>query len=93
MSAATMLIDPLAHSSSRRANNPNCAGSRAGSARPRCRKACAGEQPAARRALQEALLDQERLDDVLDRVARLRQRRRERLDADRAAAVILARWS
>ena len=36
----------------------------------------AGEQPAARRALQEALLDQIRLDDVLDGVARLGQARR-----------------
>ena len=33
----------------------------------------AGQQPPARRALDEALLDQERLDDVLDGVARLRQ--------------------
>ena len=48
----------------------------------------AGEQPAARRALDEALLDEEGLDDVLDGVARLRQRRRDRLDPDRAAAVI-----
>ena len=47
------------------------------------------EQPAARRALHEALLDQVGLDDVLDRVARLRQRRRDRLDADRAAGEIL----
>src|ERR1041385_2351376 len=36
-----------------------------------------GEQPAARRALQIAALDQERLDDVLDRIARLRQCRRQ----------------
>ena len=34
---------------------------------------CAGEQPPARGALDEALLDQKRLDDVLDGVARLRQ--------------------
>src|SRR5215475_9746566 len=47
------------------------------------------QQPAARRALDEALLDHERLDDLLDRVARLRQRRSNRLDADRAAAVVL----
>ena len=45
-----------------------------------------GEQPAARRALHEALLDEEGLDDVFDRVARLRQRRRDRLDPDRPAA-------
>ena len=50
----------------------------------------AGDQPAARRALQEPALDQIRLDDVLDGVARLRQGRGQRLDADRAAAVILA---
>ena len=47
------------------------------------------EQPAARRALHEALLDQEGLDDLLDRVARLGQRRGDGLDADRAAAEIL----
>ena len=47
------------------------------------------QQPAARRALHEALLDQVGLDDVLDGVARLRQRRRDRLDADRPAAEIL----
>src|SRR5581483_11045197 len=32
-------------------------------------------QPAARGALDEALLNQERLDDLLDRITRLRQRR------------------
>src|ERR1700686_5584370 len=47
-----------------------------------------GQQPAARRALQIAALNQERLDDVLDRVARLRQRRGHGLYSDRAAAVI-----
>src|SRR6266705_5675834 len=47
-----------------------------------------GQQPAARRALQIAALNQERLDDILDGVARLRQRRRHGLNADRAAAVI-----
>ncbi len=40
------------------------------------------------RALQIAALNQERLDDILDGVARLRQRRRHGLNADRAAAVI-----
>src|SRR5262249_22301580 len=48
----------------------------------------AGEQPAAWRTLDEALLDQERLDDLLDGVAWLRQRRGDGLDADRTAAVI-----
>ena len=48
----------------------------------------AGEQTPARRALHEALLDQIRLDDLLDRVARLGQRRRDGVDADRPAAVI-----
>src|SRR5262249_34956578 len=47
------------------------------------------QQPTARRALQESSLDQKRLDDLLDRVARLRQRRRDGLDSDRAAAVVL----
>ena len=42
----------------------------------------------ARRAADEALLQQERLDDLLQRVARLRQGRRQRLDADRAAVVV-----
>ena len=48
-----------------------------------------GEQPPARRALDEALLDQERLDDVLDGVARLRKPGGDGFDADRPAAVIL----
>src|SRR5882672_10138767 len=48
----------------------------------------AGEQAAARRALDEAALNEERLDDLLDGVAPLRQRRRDGLDADRTAAVI-----
>src|SRR5580693_365338 len=48
----------------------------------------AGQEASARSALEEALLDQERLDDLLDGVARLRQRRGDGLDADRAAAVI-----
>src|ERR1700719_817183 len=47
-----------------------------------------GEQTAAWGALDEALLDQERLDDLLDGVARFRERRRNGLDADRTAAVI-----
>src|SRR4029078_497666 len=47
-----------------------------------------GDQPAARGALQESLLDQERLDDLLDGIARLRQRGSQRLDADRPAAVV-----
>src|SRR5262249_9174760 len=47
------------------------------------------QQPPARRALDEAFLDQERLDDVLDGVARLGQRRRDGIDPDRPAAVVL----
>src|SRR6187402_193098 len=47
-----------------------------------------GQQPAARGTLQIAALDQERLDDVLDGIARLRQRRRHGLDADRPSAVV-----
>src|SRR6516165_10704268 len=46
------------------------------------------DEPPTRRALQEPALDQIRLDDVLDRIARLRQSGGERLDADRAATVI-----
>src|SRR5260370_7197530 len=38
-----------------------------------------GQQPAARRALQKPALDQERFDDVLDRVARLGPSSRHRL--------------
>ena len=46
------------------------------------------QQPAARRALDEALLDEIGLDDVLDGVARFGQARRDRLDADRPAAEV-----
>src|SRR4051812_10512113 len=45
------------------------------------------EHTAAGRALQEAALDEEGLDDLLDGVAGLGQRRRHGLDADRAAAI------
>src|SRR5215204_2777262 len=45
-----------------------------------------GEHAPARGALHEAFLDQIRLDDVLDGVARLGQRRRDSLDPDRTAA-------
>src|SRR5674476_1109513 len=48
-----------------------------------------GEQPPARRALQQTLLDQERLDDVLDGDAWLAQCGRHGVDADRAAAITL----
>ena len=44
------------------------------------------QHAAARGALHEPFLDQVRLDDVLDGVARLGQGRPEGLDADRAAA-------
>ena len=71
-------------------NNPNCAGPlRLGEAH--VPEGVAGEQAPARGALQEALLDQIGLDDVLDGVARLRQRRRDGLDAHRAAAEFDAR--
>src|ERR1019366_9171780 len=46
-----------------------------------------GEQPPARRALDETLLDQERLDDVLDGVARLAQCGGHGVDADRPVAI------
>ena len=44
---------------------------------------------AARGAHDVALLDQERLDDVLDRAALLAERGREAVDADRAALELL----
>src|SRR6202022_1602851 len=47
-----------------------------------------GQQPPARGALQITALDQKRLDDVLDSIARLRQCRGHRFHADRTAAVI-----
>jgi hypothetical protein len=47
------------------------------------------QQPAAGRALDEALLQQEGLDHFLDGVPRLRQRRGDGLDARRAALVSL----
>src|SRR2546423_9475563 len=59
-----------------------------GLGQPEMAEGVAGDQPAARRALQEAALDQVGLDDVFDGVARLRQRGRERLDPDRTAAVV-----
>ena len=54
---------------------------------------CCGQHAAARRARDEALLEQIGLDDLLDRIARLGQRRGDGLDADRAAAVIHRRCS
>src|SRR5438552_3426675 len=56
--------------------------------KPEMAERMAGEQPPARRALHEAALDEERLDDVLDGVARFGERRRECIDPDRAAAVM-----
>jgi hypothetical protein len=52
-------------------------------------KGAARRHPTARRAHDETLLDQERLDHVLDRAALLAERRREALDADRAAVELL----
>ena len=49
---------------------------------------CGGQHAPARGARDEALLQQIRLDDLLDGVARLGQRRGDGLDADRPAAVI-----
>src|SRR5438045_9110123 len=48
-----------------------------------------GQHAAARGALQEALLQQIGLDDLFEDVALIAERRRHRLDADRAAAVML----
>jgi hypothetical protein len=45
------------------------------------------QHAAARRALDEALLDQIGLDDLLDGVARLAERRGKGVDSDRAAIV------
>ena len=47
------------------------------------------QHAAARRALDEALLDQIGLDDLLDRVARLAQRRGDGFDAHRPAIIEL----
>src|SRR6266567_3190331 len=51
-------------------------------------KGMRGQEPAARGALQMAALDQIGLDDVLDRISRLRQRGGDGFHPDRAAAVI-----
>ena len=48
-----------------------------------------GEKPPARRALKKALLQEEGLDDVLDRVARLGKRGGDRLDTNRTAGEFL----
>ena len=50
-----------------------------------------GQHAAARRALEQAALQQERLDHLLDRIALLGQRRGKRVDADRSAAIVRAR--
>src|SRR5690348_21031 len=47
------------------------------------------QHAATRRALDESLLDKVGLDDLLERIARLTQRRGHRLDADRAATKVL----
>src|SRR6266480_4328429 len=59
-----------------------------GLGKPEMAEGMRGQETPARGALQIAALDQEWLDDVFDRVARLRQRCRHGLHADRAAAVI-----
>ena len=46
------------------------------------------KQPAARRAVDETQLDQERLDHFLDRIARFRERSGNRLDPNRPTAEI-----
>src|SRR5205823_14748252 len=48
-----------------------------------------GSDPAAIGALEESLLDQERLEHVLDRVALLADRGREIVDADRSAGELV----
>ena len=57
----------------------SCRASRAG-VTPKCWYARSGRDAPARRAVEEALLDQERLVDVLDRVAVLADRRGQRVD-------------
>src|SRR5206468_12471313 len=59
-----------------------------GLGKPEMAEGMRGQETPARGALQIAALDQERLDDVLDRIARLRQGCRHGLHADRAAAVL-----
>src|SRR4051812_32100601 len=51
-------------------------------------KGMRGEQSSTRRALDESLLDQKRLDDFLDGVTGLRQNRRDCFHTDRSTAVI-----
>src|SRR5437899_2874489 len=53
-------------------------------------KADWGQQAATRRALHETLLEQVRLDDLLDDVALVTECGRDRLDPDRAARIILS---
>ena len=65
-------------------------GVRSGGSRPRCAEARRGRAAPARRALEEAALEQIRLVDVLDRVRLLADRDRERREPDRAAAEALA---
>ena len=57
----------------------------AGTSSPRCTYAAGGGDPAAWRSLQQALLEQERLVDVLDGLGLLGHRDRERAEADRLA--------
>src|SRR3712207_4552544 len=55
---------------------------------PQMGEALRREETSARRALEESLLDQVRLDNVLNGVARFRQRGGDRLDPDRPAPEI-----
>ena len=61
-----------------------------GGSSPRCSNARLRGRAAARRALDQAALEQVRLVDVLDRVLLLADRDRERREPDRAAAELLA---
>src|SRR6516162_9728564 len=60
-----------------------------GLCQPEMTEGVRGQEPTARRALEKTFLDQKRLDDFLDGVARLGERRRDSLDSDRTAAVVL----
>src|SRR5580698_11237967 len=55
--------------------------------KPEVPEGVARDQAPARRALQEAALNEIGLDDVLDGIPRFGQRSRQRIDADRSAAV------
>ena len=78
----------LSHRPSSSGRMPWVISGRCGTASPRWPEGMRRQHAAARRAVDEAQLDQEGLDDLLDRVARFRQRGGDGVDADRPAAEI-----